>query len=65
MDRLLRMPEVAERTGFSQNTLRAWRQRGLGPRSARVGGSVVYRESDVEAWIDAQFRKSARGSVPA
>ena len=65
MDRLLRIPEVAERTGFSENTLRAWRQRGVGPRSARMAGSVVYRESEVEAWIEAEFEKSSRGSMPA
>ena len=56
------MAEVAELTGFSVNTLRTWRQRGIGPKSARLSGSVVYRQSDVEAWVDAQF---AEDGTPA
>lgn len=54
-DRLLRVPDVAELTGIAQDTLRQWRHRGYGPRSARLGRRVVYRESEVLAWIDDQF----------
>jgi predicted DNA-binding transcriptional regulator AlpA len=56
MDRYLRIPDVAERTGFSPNTLRAWRKRGVGPKSGKLGGTVIYRESDVQAWIDEQLQ---------
>ncbi|BAS16601.1 hypothetical protein AHiyo8_49040 [Arthrobacter sp. Hiyo8] len=31
------------------------RHNGTGPRSARVGGRVVFRLADVIAWVDAQF----------
>jgi len=27
----------------------------LGPKSANVGGRVLYRESDVEKWLEEQF----------
>ena len=31
-----------------------WRHRGMGPRSFKVGVSVVYRLADVKAWQAAQ-----------
>lgn len=53
--KLLRIPEVAEMTGVPENTLRHWRKAGLGPKSVRLGRRVVYREAEVEAWINSQF----------
>jgi len=35
MEKLLRLPAVSELTGLPENTLRFWRHRGTGPRSAR------------------------------
>lgn len=56
MDRLLTLPEVAELTRTSPDTLRYWRHLGgTGPKSAKLGRRIVYRESDVLAWVDAQF----------
>lgn len=55
--KLLRLSEVAEITGIPEATLRFWRHQGTGPKSARLGRRVVYREADVQAWIDAQFAK--------
>ena len=55
MEKLLRLPEVAELTGLPVNTLRFWRHRGTGPRSIKLGRRVVYRECDVVAWIEKQF----------
>jgi DNA-binding transcriptional MerR regulator len=55
MDRLLLPEEVADRVRRPKTTLAFWRTRGIGPKSARVGGRVLYRESDVEQWISAQF----------
>jgi predicted DNA-binding transcriptional regulator AlpA len=53
--KLLKLPEVSEMTGIPEATLRFWRHQGTGPRSAKLGRRVVYREEDVKAWIDAQF----------
>jgi excisionase family DNA binding protein len=55
MDALLTPEEVAERLRRPVATVRFWRAKNLGPKGARVGGRVLYRESDVEAWIAAQF----------
>ena len=55
MEKMLRLPEVAELIGLPENTLRFWRHLGTGPRSARLGRRVVYRERDVFEWIGKQF----------
>lgn len=57
---LMRISDVAEFTGVPEGTLRFWRNRGKGPKSAKVGRRIMYREADVLAWVDAQFDK-ARG----
>jgi predicted DNA-binding transcriptional regulator AlpA len=55
MNKLLRLPEVARLTGVPEASLRHWRRIGHGPPSARIGRRVVYREDDVQRWIDDQF----------
>jgi predicted DNA-binding transcriptional regulator AlpA len=57
MTRLLTIKEVAERYPFiPEATWRYWRHRNEGPPSARIGGRrVVFKEDQVEAWIEAQF----------
>lgn len=59
--RLLRIEDVSEQTGVPVETLRYWRKRdkGEGPKSARIGRRVVYRQADVDAWIEAAFGESA------
>lgn len=59
MTKLLKVPEVAEMTGIPEATLRYWRHEKTGPRSAKLGRRVVYREDEVLAWIDAQFEKAS------
>jgi excisionase family DNA binding protein len=55
VDELLTVSEVADRLRRPVATVRYWRATGTGPRSARVGGRVLYRASDVAAWVEAQF----------
>jgi predicted DNA-binding transcriptional regulator AlpA len=59
MQRLLKLQEVAAMTGIPENTLRFWRHQGTGPKSAKLGRRVVYREADVLAWVEEQFTKDA------
>lgn len=58
MGNLLRLPEVTAKTGIPEATLRFWRHQGVGPKSAKLGRRVVYREEDVDAWLEAQFAKA-------
>jgi DNA-binding transcriptional MerR regulator len=65
MDALLTQAEVAEQLRRPVATLRFWRHKGTGPKSANVGGRVLYRESDVEAWIAEQFSAARVGGPDA
>jgi len=56
MERLLSTEEVAEILRRPPRTLRQWRYLGEGPRYLKIGVTVRYRTSDVEAWIKAQER---------
>lgn len=53
--RLLLINEVSERTRLSPATLRWFRHNNTGPQSAKLGRRIVYREADVETWIENQF----------
>jgi predicted DNA-binding transcriptional regulator AlpA len=55
----LTLEQVAEHLQIPAATLRYWRHKGTGPRSAKFVGVVRYRASDVEAWVEAQFAKAA------
>lgn len=62
MDRLLTLDEVAELTRLPVATLRYFRACKTGPPAAKLGRRLVYRESEVLAWVDDQF---AADSPPA
>lgn len=47
--------ELALRVRRPLATIRYWRATGTGPRGARVGGRVLYRVADVDAWIEQQY----------
>lgn len=51
-DPLLAPDEVADYLGIPAQTLYAWRYRGVGPRSIKVGRHLRWRRSDVDAWLD-------------
>ncbi|WP_264002360.1 helix-turn-helix domain-containing protein [Mycolicibacterium diernhoferi] len=49
---MLTTNDVATMTRLSAGTLRSWRHTGSGgPPSVKLGGRVLYRRSDVEAWL--------------
>ncbi|WP_190263738.1 helix-turn-helix domain-containing protein [Glutamicibacter nicotianae] len=49
--------EAAEFLRVPVATLRYWRHQGTGPKSARIGGRVMYKQADLENWINEQFEK--------
>jgi predicted DNA-binding transcriptional regulator AlpA len=63
MNQILTMSEVAAMTRKPSGTLRYWRHQGIGPKSFKLGRSVVYREEDVLAWLEAQYA-AENGSDP-
>lgn len=56
--RLMLVPEVAERLNKSEKQLRWMIHKGTAPRSGIIGGRRMFREEDVEEFIDAAFEKS-------
>jgi hypothetical protein len=41
---------------MSTRTLEQWRWKGIGPRYLKIGGRVLYRLEDIEAYEAAQRR---------
>lgn len=60
-DELLHTDDVERATGVPAGTLRFYRAMDVGPRCFKLGRRVVYRRSDVEAWVARQEERSARG----
>ena len=51
--------------GVKPATLEVWRCRGIGPRFVKVGARVVYRLSDLTAYLDSRTRSSTADPGPA
>ncbi len=68
-ERLLTIQEVSDRTRLPVATLRFMRHQNKGPQSGKLGRRVVYREADVDVWIDEQMaaddHRRARGQGAA
>ncbi|GGF50603.1 transcriptional regulator [Aliidongia dinghuensis] len=56
--RYLRTPEAARFVGLSIRTLEKHRIYGTGPRYSKLGGRVVYRVEDLQAWVDSAVKAS-------
>jgi hypothetical protein len=52
--------ELAKRWRISPRTLERWRWLAEGPRYLKIGGRVVYRIEDIEAYEAAKVREAAR-----
>ncbi|MGV8979197.1 MAG: helix-turn-helix transcriptional regulator [Cellulomonas sp.] len=53
VEQLLDLPALAALLHLSPSTIRSLRTTGDGPRAIRIGGSVRWRRTDVDAWVDA------------
>ena len=54
---------LAERWLISPRTLEQWRWQGRGPRYLKIGGRVVYRLSDIEAFESARVHANTIGPI--
>ena len=57
--------DLSERWGISPKTLERWRVLGIGPCFLKLGGKVVYRLEDVEAYERQSLRQSTSEAVHA
>jgi predicted DNA-binding transcriptional regulator AlpA len=55
--RHLNQTELARRWRMSERTLERWRWLGQPPRFLKIGGRVVYRIEDIEAFEAKQLRQ--------
>ena len=57
----LNQTELAARWSISARTLERWRWTGEGPAFLKIGGRVVYRLEDIEAFEALQLRHVTPG----
>lgn len=57
--------ELADRWTISHRTLERWRWAGEGPVYMKLGGRVVYRVSDIEAFEKAVIQSTAEQQISA
>jgi predicted site-specific integrase-resolvase len=55
--RLLSESQVADELGVSTRTLSEWREKDTGPTWEQVDGRLVYRPTDVAAWLGRVARR--------
>lgn len=60
MARLLTLPETAKRLRKTDKQLRWMLYVGTGPKPAKIGGRLLFREDDVEAFVNAAFEAADR-----
>ena len=63
--KLLNLDETAAMTRVPAATLRYYRHAGTGPQSFKLGRRVMYREEDVQAWMQAAYEADHRDPEPA
>lgn len=61
----LNQVELSRRWSISPRTLERWRWLGEGPQYLKIGGRVVYRLDDVEAYEAQQVRTSTASAAGA
>lgn len=59
----LHQVELARRWKLSPRTLERWRWLGQGPQHIKIGGRVVYRLTDIEAFEDDNVRTSTSATT--
>ncbi|TVS08992.1 MAG: DNA-binding protein [Gammaproteobacteria bacterium] len=61
----LNQKELADRWTISHRTLERWRWAGEGPAYMKIGGRVVYRIADIEAFEREMMKGTVEQGVPA
>jgi hypothetical protein len=61
--RHLNQLDLSRRWSVSPRSLERWRWTGVGPRFLKVGGRVVYRLADVEAYEAERLHQSTAAAA--
>jgi len=60
----LNSKRLARRWGLSHRTLERWRHKGAGPAHLKIGGRILYRLQDIEAFEAARVEEANAGRRP-
>jgi hypothetical protein len=55
--------DAAKELRQSLRTLRAWRERGVGPGWLKIGRRVFYGRGTIMSWVQSQERQPVRASA--
>ena len=59
VEELLTQTDAAEILKIGARSLEQWRYKGIGPKFVRISGRAIrYRQSDIDAWVQANVRQS-------
>jgi phosphopantetheinyl transferase (holo-ACP synthase) len=65
----LNQKQLAVRWSISEASLERWRCEGIGPRYLKIGGRVLYRQIDIDAYEESCLQistsKTAIGHAPS
>lgn len=53
---------AATRVGVSERTLSNWRSSGKGPDFYKLGGKILYKIEDLDAWTESCKRKNVEAA---
>jgi predicted DNA-binding transcriptional regulator AlpA len=56
----LNQKQLAARWSISEATLERWRSEGIGPKFLKLGGRVLYRQADIEAYEESCLATSTK-----
>lgn len=59
----LNQKQLAARWSISEATLERWRSEGIGPRYLKIGGRVLYRQIDIDAYEESCLKISTSQAV--
>lgn len=61
-DHLFTIEEAAEYLRTSVSTLRYWQGISKGPKSFKLGVRRLYKQSDLDAWVESQYLEQTRSA---
>lgn len=65
MEKLVTPEDLEANWGIARATQYAWRYKGVGPPSIKVGRHLRYKESALESWLEGQASGRIQGGPDA
>jgi predicted DNA-binding transcriptional regulator AlpA len=62
-DQFLDTAQAAHYLGYSMSALEYWRTKSLGPKYYKLNRRVRYKQSDLDAWLEARLVTPVKEAV--